>query len=93
MFDELQIGGVVLYLLILGIVEAAKRFGVKDKGSFALALVLGVFLFGLAKAIELGLVPANALPWIEVTVFGFGGALAVTGLYDLAKRLFPVDND
>jgi hypothetical protein len=88
MFDGVLLAGVSVAALILGIVEAAKKFGVTGNGSFALALVLGVALFGLSKAIELGLIPPEALPWIEVAVFGLGGSLAVTGLYDLAKKWF-----
>lgn len=89
MFDNVLLAGVSVFALVLGIVEAAKRFGVTGNGSFALALALGTALFGLSKAIELGLIPPDALPWIEVAVFGLGGSLAITGLYDLMNQRFP----
>jgi hypothetical protein len=51
-------------------------------------LLAGVSVAALILGIELGLIPPEALPWIEVAVFGVGGSLAVTGLYDLAKKFF-----
>lgn len=86
-FETATIGGVTLFLLILGLVEAAKQFGITGKGSLVLSIVLGAFFLGLFKALEAQLVPAVAIPWIEVVVYGLGGGLAVSGLYDLAKRL------
>jgi hypothetical protein len=86
-FTMVEIGGVTLFLMILGIVEAAKKFGIEGNGSFALALGLGVVFGSLAKAMSLGLVPEAAVPWIEVVVYGLGAGLAVTGLYDFAKRM------
>ena len=86
-FDEVSIGGVTLFLLILGLVEAAKKFGVSGNGSMVLSLVLGAGFFGLFKANEVGLIPAAAMLWVEIVVYGLGGGLAVTGLYDLGKRL------
>lgn len=84
-FQDAAIGGVSLFLLILGLVEAAKKFGIQDKGSTLLSIALGVVLFGFFQASQLGLIPADVLPWIEVLVYGLGGGLAVTGLYDFVN--------
>ncbi len=84
--SEFTIAGVSLLLLIPGIVECAKGFGVQGKASLGLSVGLGVFFFGLAQAIGGGLVPATWLPWVEVAVYGLAGGLAVSGYYDLAKR-------
>ena len=86
-FGELAIGGVNLLLLVLGIVEAAKRLGVNGTGSFVLALALGGVFGGLEMAITSELIPAAAIPWIVVVVRSLGGAVAATGLYDLGKKL------
>jgi hypothetical protein len=85
-FTTLEIGGIPILLLIPGLVEAAKHFGINGKRSTALALLLGFWLVGLAQAINLALVPEAALPWLSVVVVGIGGGLAVTGYYDLANR-------
>ena len=86
-FGALQIGGVTLILLILGWVEAAKRLGIKDRGSFIMALVCGCLFAGLWQAMNTGLVPEVALPWIRVVVVGLGGGIATTGLYDIGKKV------
>lgn len=85
--NGIEIGGVSLLLLVLGLVEAAKRLGVNGNKSFVLALILGGLLTGLHQAISQGLLPDAVLPWITVIVVGLGGSLAATGLYDLSKRL------
>jgi len=86
-FGSLSIGGVTLLALVIGIVEASKQFGAKGGTCKALALGLGFVFVALASAIERGMVPAGAVPWIEVVVLGLGGGLAATGLYDLGKKL------
>ena len=80
------IGGVAVAALIFGIVEAAKEFGVKGKGSQVLALVLGLAFVGLAQAISEGMIPANVLPYVELVVVSIAGALAANGWYDFSKR-------
>jgi hypothetical protein len=86
-FTTVEIGGVTLFLLVLGIVEAAKKFGISGNGAFALSLILGVIFAALAQAINLGTIPASWLPIVEIIVVGLAGGLATTGLYDFAKRL------
>ena len=94
---DLAIGGVGVAALIFGVVEAAKEFGVKGRGSQVLALFLGVFFVGLARAGSLGLIPAHVLPWIELAVYALSGGLAAMGYYDFGKkfrdrvRILPVE--
>lgn len=85
---EFAIGGISVALLIVGVVEAAKEFGINGKGSKALALCLGIAFYGLATGIDQGLIPAVAVPYIEWAVTAIAGGLAAMGYYDLAKRLF-----
>jgi len=84
---EMMIGPVQVVLLVLGIVEAAKRFGVNGKASEALALGIGVVLFGVASAIEAGLIPDAAVMYIIIAARAIAGALAATGYYDLGKKV------
>ena len=86
-FGQLAIGGVNLILLVLGWVEAAKRLGISGQGSFIMALVCGVLFAGLWQAMNTGLVPEVALPWIRVVIVGLGGGVAATGIYDIAKKV------
>jgi len=88
---KITIAGVSLLVLLPGIVECAKAFGVRGKVSLALSLALGVIFFGLAQAISGGLIPQDWQVWIEVAVYGIAGGLAVSGYYDLVKRTGILD--
>ena len=83
---DFAIGGVAVAALIFGIVEAAKEFGIKGKGSRALAAGLGVFFVGLAQAMAQGLIPPEAMIWVELVVTGLAGGLMAMGYYDFAKK-------
>ena len=85
-FSTFMIGGVSVIVLVTGWVEFAKRLGVSGTGCQVLAAALGSLFVGLAQAIQMGLVPEVAVPWITVVVVGLGGGLAAVGLYDLVKR-------
>lgn len=86
-FGAFEIGGIAVLVLVLGIVEAAKRWGLQGRGSEILALCLGVFFVALAQAIQLALIPPAWVVWIEVIVIGLAGGLAATGIYDLVRKL------
>jgi len=88
-FKTLVLGTLGIIPMALGIVEAAKRFGVNGNKSFALALFIAGAFAGLAEAIAQGLIPAAAMPWVSVGFAVIGGGLAATGLYDLAKKFRP----
>lgn len=85
MFDFV-VGGIALAPLILGIVEAAKSFGVSGKGIQALAFALGFFFVGLAQAISQGLIVEVYVPYIVWAVTALAGGLAAMGLYDFGKK-------
>jgi hypothetical protein len=72
-------------LLIVGIVEAAKEFGIEGKASRALVLVLGVVFVGLSEGIGKGLIPAEYVVWVEHFVTVVAGGLAAMGYYDLSR--------
>ena len=84
--EDFVIGGVSVIVLVLGIVELAKRWGLNGMGCEILAVGLGAFFVALSQAIEGGMVPANLIPWINIVVIGIGGGLAAMGLYDFSKR-------
>jgi len=89
-FSKLAVGGVALVPLIIGLVEFAKSQGLeKPRQKMGLAFALGVVFAGVAQAINEGLVPALALPWVRVGFVALGGAIAACsamGLYDVGKK-------
>ena len=85
---DFAIGGIAVALLVVGIVEAAKEFGLGGKGPRWLALGLGFFFTALAYGIDTGLIPAVAQPYIIWAVTAIAGAVAAMGYYDLGKRFF-----
>jgi len=85
MLEGLQIGPVEVVVLIVGIVQALKQFGVSGKGCQISALALGFLFAGLAQAIAQGLIPESVVVWIELVVFALAGSVAAMGMYDLGK--------
>lgn len=86
---DFMIGGVSVIALVFGLVEFAKRLGLKDWGCQVMAVALGAAFVALAQAMQMSLVPEAWLPWITVFVIGIGGGLAAVGLYDFSKRFRP----
>jgi len=81
---EFGIGGIAVALLVFGIVEAAKEFGLKGKPLRALVFLLGFFFVGLAQAITQELIPALWIPWVMWVVISLAGGLASMGYYNFA---------
>lgn len=86
-FGSFTIGGIQVLVLVLGIVEAAKRWGVEGKSSEILAFVLGFVFIGVSAAIQAEIIPAVVVPYIELVIIGLGGALAATGVFDLLRKI------
>ena len=86
---NVAIGGVSIAVLIPGLVEFSKKLGLKGNGLVVLAFVLGTLFAGVYGALELGLIPDAATPWVTVCVLSLGGGVAglsLCGYYDLVKR-------
>lgn len=87
-FQQIAIGGVALVYLIPRLVEFIKVVtGLHGQAKlWALAGGLGFVLAALAAAIDQALIPAGALPWVNVALVGLGGvvaACAAIGDYEL----------
>ena len=87
-FDWSMLTDFALLVLIPGIVETAKKFGLAGNGALVLSLALGFAFVALAETVTQGLMPEAVLPWLRVALMGIGGALAASGYYDLAKKFF-----
>jgi len=77
---------VTLALIVLGVVEFIKKFGVAGNKLMLIAMVVGI-AFGLTyKARELYL-PAQ--PYIDVVFFGIAVGLGASGIYTFVNDRFP----
>jgi hypothetical protein len=83
---DFTLAGVAIIPLVLGIVEFAKKLGLRGEGSLVLAVVLGFVFSGLVHAMGTGLIPEAAVPWISMVIVGLAGGLGAAGLYDLGKK-------
>lgn len=88
-FGQLAIGGVLLVPLVVGLVQISRKLGVKGNWlvveAFGLADVFGM----LAYAVNEGLIPAPAVPWIAMVFVGLGCGvvgLSASGLVSLGKQ-------
>jgi hypothetical protein len=86
MMAELGIGGVLVLALIVGIVEFSKKFGLSGTWLIVETFVLAFLFGGLALAISDGLIPEQALKYVELVVGAIAFALGACGLYDVGKR-------
>ena len=83
---EFAIAGVAIIPLVLGLVEFAKKLGVNGNASMALSVALGFVFSGIVYAVQSGLLPDAAVPWINLVIVALSGGLGAAGLYDLGKK-------
>ncbi len=88
-FGNVAIGGVGVLVLVMGIVEACKGFGLKSRSAMGLALALGFGFVALWAAMEAAVIPDAWVVYVEIVVKGLGGALAATGIYDIVRKGQP----
>lgn len=84
----IAIGGVALVYLLPRLIEFVKVLGLKGKPQiWGAAFGLGILFAGVAAAIEEGLIPPVAMPWVNVVVMALVGgvaACAAIGDYELS---------
>ena len=88
-FAAITVGGVGLVWLLPRLVEFLKvATGLSGKRPiWIVAGALGAVGAGLAGALSQGLIPASAIPWINVAMWALGGlvaACAAVGEYELS---------
>lgn len=81
LFGELN--PLLVIVMVIGLVELAKKLGVDGNKSLTLSMVIGV-AFGVAYQLA-EMYPA-VYPWFGMVVFGLLTGLAASGLYDVGKR-------
>ena len=95
-FETVAIGGVNLILVVIGLMQFAKRLGLHGNALVIVAFAGLVVFGGVAGAMAEDLIPAPALPWIRVAIYALGFAvygMTAMGLYEVAKTFRPVERD
>ena len=77
---------VTLALLILGIVEFIKKFGVTGKKLMLISAAVGILFAIIYKVSEL-VEPAQV--YIQVAFFGLAAGLCASGIYNFINARFP----
>lgn len=83
---EYTIGGIGIAALIVGIVEFAKKFGLKGNGCEILAGILGIVLSAIGYGLQSGMIPETYAPYIIWVVVALSSIPVAMGYYDLGKR-------
>ncbi len=79
---DILVSGVSLIVIILGLVEFAKKLGLSGNILTVASMLIGIALGVLFKLAAM--YPAIN-PWFEVAVFGLACGLAACGIYDFVK--------
>lgn len=82
-FTSITVAGIPLVLIVLGLVEWVKGFGVEGQSLRGVSLVIGLAL-GIGYQLSIA-VPADFTGWFSAVVFGLGLGLVASGLFDAAK--------
>lgn len=78
-----MVGGIPLVLVVLGLVEFIKRFGVEGKVLLGVSMGVGLVL-GVLYKISLAL-PASYGEWFIAVIYGIALGLVASGIYDAVK--------
>jgi hypothetical protein len=85
---NLAVNGIPVMVLVLALVEFAKRLGVKGKASLLLSMVLGVVLGVLAQIATKG-TPIDFAGWFGIVTAGLMLGLGASGIYDFMQNRIP----
>lgn len=83
---ELNVGSISLLVVVFGLVEFVKKFGVKGSALTITSMVLGVALGVLYQASLEYTIISKYFQW---AVFGLAVGLAACGLYDFTNSRLP----
>ncbi len=90
-FTQLLVGGIPLLVVIFGLVEFAKSFGLKGNWLTVISMFLGL-AFGIAFRFAQDGIPVGFSAWFVVIIFGLSLGLIASGFYDFANKRFPKVN-
>lgn len=75
-----------LLIIVFGLVEFIKTFGIKGSMLRIISMVLGI---SLAVIFKLSQVFPSWFPWIEIASFGIVVGLTASGIYEFINKRFP----
>jgi len=80
-FDNIIVAGIPLLLVVLGLVQFIKGFGLTGNAVKLLSLAVGLLL-GIGYQMSVT-IPVDFSGWFAVAVFGLGLGLVASGVYDV----------
>ena len=87
-FNTLFVGAVPLMIVIFGLVEFIKSFGLSGKILTIISMLLGV-VFGVLYQLANSGIPIAFGGWFEIVIFGLAIGLTASGFYKFANSRFP----
>ena len=83
LFSNIEVAGVPLLLVTLGLVQFIKGFGLSGNIVKGVSLAVG-FLLGLGYQFSVA-APVGFAGWFSATVFGLGLGLVASGVYEVVS--------
>ena len=84
LFAEVSVAGIPLLLVVIGVVEYIKGFGVQGNILKGVSMGVGLVFGGGYQIASLG-VPADFAGWFAFAVYGLAMGLVASGVYDAVK--------
>ena len=78
--------GINFLIIVFGLVEFIKKFGLKGRTLTALSMVIGV-LIGVFYQLAVRNQQVNE--WFQIIMFGLAVGLAASGVYDFLDKRWP----
>lgn len=87
-FSELLVNGIPLVVVIFGLIEFIKSFGLQGKWLTLVSLLLGL-AFGISYKFAESGIPVDYASWFAVVIFGLALGLVTSGFYDFIDSRLP----
>lgn len=84
-FSNAIVAGIPLVLVVIGLVEWIKRFGVQGAALNVASLLIGL-IAGIAYQISIAM-PVDFSGWFGAAIYGLALGLVASGLYDAGKSI------
>jgi len=84
-FSTAIVNGIPLVLIVIGLVELLKKFGVSGNWLVGASVLIGI-CFGISYQLSIAM-PIDFSGWFAAVVYGIGLGLVASGVYDAAKSV------
>ena len=86
--DTLLVGSIPLIMIVFGLVEMIKSFGLQGRILTVISMLLGL-AFGMAYQVSYAGLPVTFGQWFEIIVFGLAIGLTASGFYKFIADRIP----